>query len=178
MVPRVDELPKGLPAPTAPAVSAAASAASAALRETGDTTAAKELGRLGGLAKAARDRGLRVLEGLGLRGVPPVSLAPYLADAEAFAVSEVSRLALEVGGGTCSVGPSSIVQTASLQLAGSRAAFAMGDLTTGSRLGDASRANLLSAHELCALEAKARSKANQQNPHDAVEAAFGKDGAK
>lgn len=157
----VDELPKGVPAPSAAPVSAAATAASTALRETGDTLAAKELGRLGGLAKAARDRGLRVLEGLGLRGVAPANLAPYLADAEAFAISEVSRLALEVGGGTCGPMPASMVQSAALELAGSRAAFADGNTVLGSKLASASRQNLLGAFELCARQAKARP---QQGP--------------
>ena len=151
-----DELPSGLPAPSAVPVSAAAKAASAALRTTGDTLAAKELGRLGGLAKAARDRGLRVLDGLGLHGLPPENLAPYLADAEAFALSEVSRLALEVGGGTCGPMPASMVQSAALELAGSRAAFAVGDTLGGSKLASARRQNLLGAFELCARQAKAR----------------------
>jgi len=72
------------------------------LRERGDTTAAAELGRLGGLAKAARDRGLRALDGLGLKGTPPDVLAPYLSDAEAFAENETRRFAAEVGAGFCS----------------------------------------------------------------------------
>lgn len=158
MVPRADELPPGVAASSDTADTAAASEAATALRKTGDTVAAALLGSLGGRAKAARDKGLRVLDGLGLRGIPTEFLAPYLADAEAFAILKVSQLAAEVGGGTCGVGPSSIIQTAALQLAGSRAAFATGDLITGSRLGDASRANLLSAHELAAKEAAARPK--------------------
>jgi hypothetical protein len=93
---------------------------------------------------------LRVLEGLGLKDTPPATLAPYLADAEAFALSEIRRLAAEVGGGECGPMPSSMVQSAALELAGSRAAFAAGDVLTGSRLAAASRQNLLAAFELCA----------------------------
>jgi hypothetical protein len=49
------------------------------------------------------------------------------------------------------------VASASLQLAASRFAFeVLGDMTLGSRLADASRQNLLAAHELCAREATAR----------------------
>lgn len=151
----VNELPTGVPSTSATAPSAAASAAGAALR-SGDATAASTLGRLGGLAKAAQDRGLRVLEGLGLRGVPDATLAPYLADAEAFAMSEIRRLAAEVGGGECGPMPSSMVQSAALELAGSRAAFAAGDVLTGSKLAAASRQNLLAAFELASRLAKAR----------------------
>lgn len=111
------------------------------------------------MAKAARDRALRVLEGLGLKGLPPNTLAPYLADAEAFALSEIARLASEVGGGMCGPMPSSMVQSAALELAGSRAAFAEGDTLKGSKLASASRQNLLGAFELCARQAKAKPKA-------------------
>lgn len=50
-----------------------------------------------------------------------------------------------------------MVQTAALQLAGSRAAFEKGDLKLGSQLGNDSRQNLLAAHEIAAREAEARS---------------------
>lgn len=155
----VDELPSGVASPGVTMTNGTASAAGAALRGSGDTVAASELGRLGGLAKAARDRGLRVLDGLGLRGTPHESLAPYLADAEAFALSEIRRLAAEVGGGECGPMPSSMVQSAALELAGSRAAFAAGNTILGSRLATSSRQNLLGAFELCARLAKARPQA-------------------
>ncbi len=152
----IDELPGGVAATSVAAPNGTASAAATALRSSGDTAAAATLGRLGGLAKAARDRGLRVLDGLGLRGVPNETLAPYLADAEAFALSEVRRLAAEVGGGECGPMPSSMVQSAALELAGSRAAFAAGNTLLGSRLAASSRQNLLGAFELCARLAKSR----------------------
>jgi hypothetical protein len=51
-----------------------------------------------------------------------------------------------------------------LQLAASRFAFeVLGDLTLGSRLADASRGNLLSAHQLCALETAAAKAAKNSN---------------
>jgi len=163
VVVRIDEMTAGVPDSGAPKDDGKASEASRAMRE-GDDAARREaaslLGKLGGIAKAERDRGLRVLEGLGLRGIPNEVLAPFLSDAEAFAVHEMKRLAAEVGGGICNVGPSSIVQSAALQLAGSRCAFATGELLVGSRLADASRANLISARELCAREAAARPKPN------------------
>jgi hypothetical protein len=98
--------------------------------------------------------------GLGLRGKPPKALAPFLDDAEQFAKYETARLAKTVGGGVCEGAPASFVQSAALQLAGSRAAFAAGDMALGSRLADASRQNLLAAFELCAREAVARAAAD------------------
>jgi hypothetical protein len=126
-----------------------------------DSASAKVLGRRGGLAKAERDRLLAetpaLVSKLGLRGVVPEAFLPYLNDAEEFAVAECKRLAHLVGGDEgCGMGPSSMVQSAALQLAGSRFAFAAGDLITGSRLADASRANLMSARDECAREAQAR----------------------
>ena len=123
-----------------------------------DPRSASELGRLGAAATNARRRQLRALESLGLRGAPTEALVPYLPDAEAFAASEVERLAREVGGGVCAGAACSFVQSAALQLAGSRCAFSSGDLALGSRLADASRQNLLAAHELCAREAMARNR--------------------
>ena len=162
-VPKAGALPQGMASPGVGPGNAAASAAGAALRAGGDTAAAAELGRLGGLAKAALERGLRVLDGLGLRGIPDATLAPYLPDAEAFALRKITDLARDVGGGHCGPGPSSIIQSAALQLAGSRAAFAAGETMLGSRLADASRSNLHSAHELCVLEAKAMREARARS---------------
>jgi hypothetical protein len=125
-----------------------------------DSESARALGRLGGLAKAERDRRLaetpRLVRSLGLRDVTSVELGPYLADAEEFAEAECAQLAAMVGGGECPLAPSSMVASAALQLAGSRCAFARGDLVTGSRLADASRANLMSARDECARLAAAR----------------------
>jgi hypothetical protein len=61
--------------------------------------------------------------------------------------------------------PASMVQSAALELAGSRAAFADGDTLTGSKLASASRQNLLGAFELCARQAKARPK---ESPRDRI----------
>jgi len=165
-VPRIDELAASVPAPSGTADSARAAVLAQVQRAPSGTVAdpqsAALLGQLGGLAKAARDRGLRALEGLGLKGAAPEILAGYLADAEAFAVSEISRLALEAGRGVCGPMPSSMVQSAALELAGSRAAFAMGDVLGGSKLAGASRANLLCAFDLCVKQAHER----PQNPQD------------
>ena len=163
-VPKIGELATGLAAPSEPVVNAAASAAATALRETGDSAAASLLGSLGGLARAAKDRGLRVLEGLGLKGTPPEVLAPYLADAEAFSISEITRLSAEAGRGVCGPMPASMVQSAALELAGSRAAFAAGNVLLGSRLAAASRANLLSAFDLCCKQARERPATPADNP--------------
>jgi hypothetical protein len=82
---------------------------------------------------------------------------PYAKAARAFRRAQVTRLARDVGGGQCGPAPASIVASASLQLAASRFAFeVLGDMALGSRLADASRQNLLAAHELCAREAIAR----------------------
>lgn len=81
----------------------------------------------------------------------------YARAARAFRRVHVARLAREVGGGVCGPAPSSIVASAALQLASSRFAFeVLGDMALGSRLADASRQNLLAAHELCAREAASR----------------------
>jgi hypothetical protein len=122
---------------------------------TGSTAAQ----RRGALAKTARRRELRALEGLGLRGVPAAALEPYLTDASDFARHEVERLAQCVGGGQCGAAPASLVQSAALALAASRYLYSTGDaenFPVASRLADSSRQNLLAAHELCAREAKAR----------------------
>jgi len=110
------------------------------------------------LAKAEKVRKLALLETLGLQSLPD-ELAPYVVAAEEFATAEVERLARTVGGGICGAAPASLVQSAALQLAASRAAFAAGDATQGSRLANDSRQNLLAAHELAAREAKARPQA-------------------
>jgi hypothetical protein len=82
---------------------------------------------------------------------------PYARAARAFRKAQVSALARDVGGGHCGVAPASVVASASLQLAASRFAFeVLGDLAMGSRLADASRQNLLAAHELTAREAASR----------------------
>jgi hypothetical protein len=101
----------------------------------------------------------------GLVALP--AFKPYLAQARAFAKAHVATLARSVGGGECGAGPASVVTTAALQLAASRFCFDQASLTgdadlflKASKLGDASRNNLLSASDLCAAEAQARPKAD------------------
>jgi hypothetical protein len=171
-VPPVDELAAGTPAspttgarvPVAGRVAGTrqGNAKGSAGRLRGRSDLAREAGRKGALATNARRSRLRALESLGLsEGVCrtlPDELVPFLDDADAFARAEVQRLAAGVGGGIVPPNVASIVQSAALQLAGSRMLFARGDVAGGSRLANDSRQNLLAAHELCAREAKARPK--------------------
>jgi hypothetical protein len=128
-----------------------------------DRFAAAELGRRGGRARARRAAQLSVLVGLGLRGATPASLAPYLGDAIDFAASEVTRLALECGNGVCPQNACALVQQAALAMAGSRAAYAAGELALGAKLGVEVRQNLLGARELTIREAQA---ARPVNPRE------------
>jgi hypothetical protein len=162
-VPRIevlpaDELPAGVVGPSGQSDPARAATLAAVKRTSGgaiaDAESARNLGRLGGRAKAAKAKQLALLAELGLQTLPD-ELGPYIVAAEEFAAAEVERLARAVGGGVCGAAPASLVQSAALQLAASRAAFAAGDSTLGSRLANDSRQNLLAAHELCAREAKA-----------------------
>ena len=180
--PRSNELAAGVPASGEMPDAATAEALARVVRVDGgkvaDSSSAAVLGRLGGLAKAERDRRLAetppLVRKLGLREVSAEAFLPYLEDAETFAEAECARLAALVG---CGFAPSSMVQSAALQLAASRLAFASGDLVTGSRLADASRANLLSAHDKCAEEAEAQAKARRKaSPHDELTQAFGTPG--
>jgi hypothetical protein len=168
----------GVPAPSGAAVSGAAEALRNVRRKPSGHVATPEdaaiLGQLGGLARAAKEKRLaetpELARGLGLRDVKAPELLPYLNDAAELAEHECARLAVIVGGGTCGTGPALIVASAALQTAGSRFAFARGDIIAGSRLADAARANLMSAHDLCALEAVARAKANPTSARDALTA--------
>jgi hypothetical protein len=106
----------------------------------------------------------RLARRLGLVTLPDdAAFAPYKRSASDFRRTHCTTLARTVGGGVCGPGPSSIVATAAWQLAASRFFFDLGAksgdpklLLEASRLGDASRQNLLAAHELCAREAQAR----------------------
>ena len=178
-VPRSNEMTAGIPAPTGVTDTATAEALASVQRaadgKLADRESAAVLGRLGGLAKAERDRRLaetpHLVRKLGLRGAVSADFLPYLDDADEFATAECARLAQLVGGGECGMGPASMVQSAALQLAGSRFAFAGGDLIAGSRLADASRANLMSARDECAREAEAVPP-NHMNAHEAAALAF------
>lgn len=159
-----DELPAGVPAPSGNVDSGAAAALLSVERTPGGQVATREaarvLGQRGGRARAEREKRLAetpmLARGLGLRAVSAPDLLPYLNDAAELAEHECARLARVVGGGECGTGPSLIVSNAALEVAGSRYAFARGDIVTGARLADAARQNLLAAFELCAREAKAR----------------------
>jgi hypothetical protein len=155
----VDELPAGLPGPAAPV----------AQRDTmgrfapSDGTTA--IARKGGLAKAEAVQ-LRRLLGLWEpnEGHP---YQPYHRLAQDWRDAHLEQLAATVGGGSIGPGPSSIVSTAALQLGASRYLSDLGaqsgdakTLLDASRLADASRQNLLAAHELAAKEAVARPQAD------------------
>lgn len=155
MVPRVDELPEGVPAPARPAPERDSSGR---LLPGAGTT---ELARSGGIANAEA-RQLGQLLGL---WTPPEGHAftPYARLAREWRDAHMAQLSATVGGGRIGPGPASIVSSAAMQLAASRwladVGAEKGDakaLMDASRLSDASRANLLSAHELAAQEAKAR----------------------
>jgi len=119
----------------------------------------------GGSAKAGK---IKLSARLGLATVPEGNaFRPYKASAASFRRAQCAELARNVGGGVCGPAPSSFVASAALQLAWSRY---LGDLAAekgdadlalkASRLAEASRQNLLAAHELCAREASARPRSN------------------
>lgn len=145
----------GTPSPVVPVVARHADGRLA------DSRAAAEIGRLGGLAKAAQRGKLRALETLGLRhvGGDLTAIAPFLVDAEQFALHEIERLARECGGGHVGAGPSSMVHSAALALAASRYLYSTGDTTQialASRLAESSRQHLAMAFEIVVREARAR----------------------
>jgi len=155
----IDEQPIGIPASVEPARSVEAGKVGRSNGKIADRSLASELGRRGGLARAAKASQLRVLTGLGLLGATPEGLRPFLDAADAFCSAEVARLARECGGGVCPQNAAALVQQAALAMAGSRAAYAAGDTVIGAKLGTEVRQNLLGARELTVLEAKSRPKA-------------------
>jgi hypothetical protein len=161
-VPRVevlpaDELPSGTPTSAEPV-----------RREDFDARGkfapGNGIARRGGKATAGKSR---LASRLGLRHVPDeAAFAPYKRAASSFRRAQCSSLSASVGGGYCGPAPSSMVASAALQLAWSRyfsdlaASGADPELAlTASRLADASRQNLLAAHELCARESQSRQRA-------------------
>jgi len=150
-----DELPAGVPAPARPAPQR--DAQGRLLPGAGT----KALARAGGRAKAEAAQLGRLL---GLSEVDDAHpWAPYARLAREFRDEHMARLAATVGGGEVGPAPASILSSAALQLAGSRwlsdRAAESGDVKgylEAARLADASRQNLLAAHELCAKEALAR----------------------
>lgn len=146
--PPVDELSAGVPAD--------ARAESPTDRgERGKFAEGNSVAAAGGRARSGHTRLARKLR-LGESFSDP-RFEPYAKAARGFRKAHVTTLARTVGGGHCGPAPASIIASAALQLAGSRFAFeVLGDMALGSRLADASRQNLLAAHELCAREAQAR----------------------
>lgn len=147
---------------------------------------ARLLGKRGGLA-SARKRADAAAWGatLGLGRLLTLSadahLAPFVEEGEKWLAAQCSAVARDVGGGELSPGVVSILRTAAWERlysawlfdAGTRMSFAWDVnearkpvmlprtelLAVAMRLGDASRQNLLAAHELAAREAKARPRA-------------------
>lgn len=159
-VPRVevlpaDELPAGVPADARPAPTR---------DEAGRFIAGpgtSEMARRGAVA-AHEARQLASLLGL---WQPPDghAYAPYTRLAREWRDAHMAQLGESVAGGKVGPGPASIVSTAAMQLAASRWLADVGAQTgdakallDAARLGDASRQNLLAAHELAAKEAAAR----------------------
>ncbi len=100
--------------------------------------------------------------------------AAYARLAEEFRTHQCKQLA-EVGGGTCGAAASSMVASASLQLAASRWIFDQAAknldpalMLTASRLANDSRQNLLAAYEMVVREAKVRKEFEKHSPHVAL----------
>lgn len=170
----VDELPEGVPGDTR-------SESPADRAKRGQFAPGNSLARKGGRAKAGR---MRLADRLGLRNLPEGSaFATYKASGASFRRAQCAALAASVGGGYCGPAPSSFVASAALQLAWSRylsdQAAQTGDpelAMTSSRLADASRQNLLAAHELCAREGKARQE-RSSDPHAGLASALAEETA-
>ena len=150
----VDELPVGTPA-------SARLGSPSDRGDRGKFAPGNALASVGGKATAGKTR---LSARLGLSKLPDgAAFRPYKAAASSFRRAQCAALASNVGGGYCGPAPSSMVASAALQLAWSRyfsdLAGGGGDTAlalTASRLADASRQNLLAAHELCAREAASR----------------------
>ena len=160
-VPRIetlpsDEQPIGLPGPASEPPPPEPAGARHPNGQLADRAFASELARRGGLARAEKARQLRSLQALGLRGARPESLRLFLDDADEFAAHEVARLARDCGGGVCPPNAAALVQQAALAMAGSRSAYAAGELALGAKLGAEVRSCLLAARELCVREAQSR----------------------
>lgn len=174
-VPRADELPPGVQAPE--------QAEAGTERTTGGRFAkgASTTQRKGGRALKNRTA-LSHTRGLSsLLALP--AFKPYLGQAKAFARQHVGTLARSVGGGECDAGAASVVTTAALQLAASRFLFDQAAETgdpdlflKAAKLGDQSRANLLSARELVADAAGDNKGRHYAAAHDAAHQAFTRKG--
>lgn len=151
----VDELPDGVPAPASPPVPR--NSKGQLVPGPGTT----ELARSGGKAAGESKQLARLL---GLWTPPDDHVhAPYARLGREWRDAHMAELGRTVAGGKVGPGPASVVSSAALQLAASRFLFDEGAkagdskmLLEAARLADASRQNLLAAHELAAREAAAR----------------------
>lgn len=148
-----DELPAGIPCD-------ARSEHPGDRGEHGKFAPGNSLARVGGTRRQGITR-LAARLSIGNLTADP-AFQPYLRSAKCFRRAQCAAIARDVGAGVCGPAPSSIVASAALQLAASRYLF---DLATAgdpalfhvaSQLANASRQNLLAAHELAAREAKSR----------------------
>lgn len=164
------EIPRdGMPKPVAPPV--AEPSAPLVFREghkIADSATAKEMQRR---SAAARVRNLRLVDSLGLsRVAEDGSFTPYRNAADAFVEHHLAEIAA-LAGGKVGSGPSTMVSSAALQLAGSRFAFDRFAETAdaswmklGSSLANDSRQNLLAAYSHAVLEAQGRDHADGDRP--------------
>lgn len=169
-----DELPEGIPAPPLPehAPTRPERLPNGHFVKGARSAQSKGGHALAGLSKLARSIGIA-------GGEADAAFEKYKRWAVAFRRSHIQNLAQTAGGGRCDAAPSSMVESAALQLAASRFLFdtANGDtkkLNLASKMANDSRQNLLAAHELCAREAVAR-RLQEPRKHSEIEAAFGSD---
>lgn len=153
-----DELPAGVPDPSAPAQPARDAAGRYQAGHPATIAAARAAGR----QRAGRTA---LAHTLGVTSEDP-DWARFLRQAEAFRRAQVRLLAGSVGGGQCGPAPAALVASAALALAGSRLAYTRGDFVLGAKLAAEVRQHLLGAHELAAREATARPK---QSAREALE---------
>jgi hypothetical protein len=163
-----DELPAGTPGPARQAPTGNRDAGGRLV--PGEATSA--LASKAALAKAEHLRLERLLGRVDLPDDHP--LTGYRRDAADWRDAHLARLAERVGGGEVGPGAQAIVSSAALQHAASRWLFDQAALKQdskvaldASRLADASRQNILAAHEICAREAK-RADESKAVVHDAT----------
>lgn len=141
-----------------------------------------KVSQLGGRAKAGT---AKLLTEMGI--TRSTTFKPFKAKAKAFARAQQNEMARSVGGGFCGPSPSSMIQSAAIQMAYAawlqdKAERLMDDETNLAEvrelLGESrtfqnsSRQNLLAAHEMCAREAISR-RNSKTGPVTALEKAFG-----
>ncbi len=106
---------------------------------------------------AKRAAELRLFQSFGLDPeTVPAPLLEHLVHAEVWVGVEVERLRREIGGGTASTAVCALVQSAALAMAQQRLAVAEGRHSDARGFGAEVRANVLAAHHLAGLEARAR----------------------